>query len=170
MPHRRLAILIAGMMFGTCVTALGSLAAQRDIVSFKTTDAPSATGSSGTDVATSNETIAWQRNFVTAQQTAKSNQIIFVDVYTHWCSWCRYMDSKVYVDPSVRQFAAQNVFVKLDAEDGKDGEQFARNVGIHAYPTLLVYRSDGKLIGQWNGAFRSASDMMKWLNKLSSRK
>jgi hypothetical protein len=73
------------------------------------------------------------------------------------------MDETVYTDPDVQRFASQHVFVKLDAEDGGEGERFAQANGVRGYPTLMVFSSDGRLITQQAGAFRQSSDFLSWI-------
>jgi len=42
---------------------------------------------------------------------------IFVDVYTHWCGWCKRMDATTFKDPAVVDYMNKNYHaVKLDAE------------------------------------------------------
>lgn len=112
--------------------------------------------------------IAWKTSFNAAKKTAKADQVIFVDVYTDWCGWCKYMDQRVYTDNRVQSFAADQVFVRLNAEDGAEGTAFARSVGVQGFPTLLVYSHDGKLLGSQPGAFRRADDFLNWLNQTST--
>ncbi len=41
----------------------------------------------------------------------------FVDVYTHWCGWCKKMDRTTFKDPKVISVVGnQFYFVKFDAE------------------------------------------------------
>ena len=143
--------------------------------SFSTEDvapspAPVGHAPSPSSVAKAAGPIAWKSSFSSAKGSAKPGQLIFVDVYTEWCGWCKYMDQRVYTDAAVQQFASDNVFVKLNAEDGAEGEAFAREVGVHGYPTLLVYTKDGQLIGQQPGAFRQARDFVSWLHSTSSHR
>lgn len=108
--------------------------------------------------------IVWLDDLDAARAQARSGQVIFVDVYTDWCGWCKHMDRKVFTDPSVRALASQNVFVKLNAEDGGKGEAFAQANGISGFPTLIVYAADGKQLANQSGAFRQAGDFVKWFN------
>jgi thiol-disulfide isomerase/thioredoxin len=105
--------------------------------------------------------IAWRTSFAAAKSSAKPGQVIFVDVYTDWCGWCKYMDQRVYTDQGVQRFAANQVFVKLDAEDNAEGTAFARSVGVRGFPTLLASQP---------GAFRRADDFLSWLQSTSSRR
>jgi thiol:disulfide interchange protein len=125
-------------------------------------------GPSASDVAHVSGPIAWGSSFTTATKMAKADQVIFVDVYTDWCGWCKYMDQQVYTDPRVQSFAAKQVFVKLNAEDRAEGTAFAERHGVRAYPTLLVFAHDGRLIASQPGAFRRSDDFLSWLRQASS--
>jgi thiol:disulfide interchange protein len=114
--------------------------------------------------------IGWVRSFNSAKSSAKSNQVIFVDVYTDWCGWCKYMDQRVFTHSEVKAFAANNVFVKINAEDNGEGTAFARKHGVRGFPALLMFDSEGKLIGRQEGAFRNPADFVSWLEQTSSRR
>jgi thiol:disulfide interchange protein len=122
------------------------------------------------DVVAAAAPIEWVGSFDVARQMVKDDQIIFVDVYTDWCGFCRMMDRNVFTDASVRQYAAKNVFVKINAEDRGEGTKFARAARVGSYPTLLVYRSDGTLIGRQTGAFRRPGEFLDWLVFTASRR
>ncbi len=113
--------------------------------------------------------IAWSKSLDQARRSAKAGQVIVVDVSTDWCTWCRYMDAKVYPDASVREFAAANLFVKLDPRDGAEGQQFARKQKVKAYPTIFVFSADGKLIRKQVGAFDGPSPFLAWLRTAAAR-
>ena len=51
------------------------------------------------------------------QANKKKPKLIFVDVYTGWCGWCKVMDQKTFSDPDVAKYMSDNFYcVKLDAE------------------------------------------------------
>lgn len=114
--------------------------------------------------------IAWISSVTQARETAADDQVIFVDVYTDWCGYCKAMDRQVYTDPAVRQFASNHVFVKLNAEDGREGTAFARQNGVRGYPTLFVYSKSGKLIGRQVGAILKPNDFLHWIEAASRRR
>jgi len=107
--------------------------------------------------------IAWQRNFYSAKKGAKSGQLIVVDVYTDWCGWCKVMDREIYSNPDVMAFAADNVFVKVNAEDRGDGTRFAREMGVQGFPATFVFTNDGQLLGSQTGAIRRPEEFLGWL-------
>lgn len=116
-----------------------------------------------------NAEIVWLDDFDSARSQAEAGQVVFVDVYTDWCSWCKYMDKKVYTDPSVRELASKHIFVKIDAEDGGKGQAFAQSNRVSGYPTLLVYSADGQQLANQGGAFRQPADFVRWFNAAAAR-
>lgn len=50
-------------------------------------------------------------------QNNKEPKKIFVDVYTHWCGWCKRMDASTFQNDSVAAYLNKHYYaVKLDAE------------------------------------------------------
>ena len=46
---------------------------------------------------------------------------VFVDLYTHWCGWCKKMDKTTFVDPKVIDFMNEHFYaVKFNAEQKED--------------------------------------------------
>ena len=149
-----------------CATISGS-SQDSGTPSLRTEDVRPAGGSSGGG--NPNAEIVWLDDFDAARARAEAGQVVFVDVYTDWCSWCKYMDKKVYTDPSVRALASKHIFVKLDAEDGGRGQAFAQANRVSGYPTLIVYSADGKQLANQPGAFRQAGDFVRWFNAAAAR-
>jgi thioredoxin-related protein len=85
---------------------------------------------------TSKAGIEWM-SFEQAVAKSQANpKKIFIDVYTHWCGWCRRMDASTFIDSSVVDYMNKNYYaVKLDAET-KDT--------IHFQDTIFVYRPEYK--------------------------
>lgn len=131
---------------------------------------PAATAPDPTVVVEAARPITWSKSFETAKRLAKADQLIVVDVSTDWCAWCRYMETKVYPDASVREFAAGNVFVRFDPRDGAEGQQFAKKQKVNAYPTIFVFSANGKLIRKQVGAFDGPSPFLAWLHTASARR
>lgn len=85
-----------------------------------------------------------------------SNKKILVDVYTHWCSWCKKMDSEVYTDKGVTKLLQEHfILVKLDAESDSSmtyqgriftEAKFAQDFGVTGYPTTLFLDQNGNAI------------------------
>lgn len=61
--------------------------------------------------------ITWMTWTEAIQANKKKPKLIFVDVYTGWCGWCKVMDQKTFSDPDVAKYMSDNFYcVKLDAE------------------------------------------------------
>ncbi len=91
--------------------------------------------------------IYWHRDIRQALEIARDERkVVVVDVYTDWCGWCKKMDRAIYADPSIVALSRQEVFVKLNAEDGGQGQQFARQMRVRGYPTTLFLDGQGKVL------------------------
>lgn len=95
------------------------------------------------------------------QKASEDGKKILVNVYTDWCEFCKKLDSDVYPDSTV--INNMNTFyhsVRLDGESDElisfNGEtmskfEFAQELGVRSYPTILFIDSEGELILQING-------------------
>jgi len=63
------------------------------------------------------EEIKWY-SFQEALELNKQNpKLIFVDVYTEWCGWCKKMDAATFKEPRIVKYMNEEYYcVKLDAE------------------------------------------------------
>ncbi|CAN5244125.1 hypothetical protein BH09BAC5_BH09BAC5_09490 [soil metagenome] len=71
---------------------------------------------------------------------------VFVEASTSWCSVCRLMEKNVFSDTAVANYFNKN-FYCWKADMGKpENAAFAETNSIHAYPTLLFFDNNSKLI------------------------
>jgi thiol:disulfide interchange protein len=110
--------------------------------------------------------IAWRSSAAGALSQAARQQLVVVDVYTSWCSWCKVMDRKVYADARVANYAANHLFVKLNAEDRAEGQEFARQHQVGGYPMTIVLDSSGRVLAKQGGAFQNADEFLHWLEQV----
>lgn len=107
--------------------------------------------------AIASEGINFQQDMSWAQIKAKAQKekkMIFFDAYTTWCGPCKYLETSVYTDESVASYYNDNfINVKFDMEAG-EGIKLAEEFGITAYPTLLFFTAEGKLIHKNVGALK----------------
>ncbi|MBK8230372.1 MAG: DUF255 domain-containing protein [Candidatus Eisenbacteria bacterium] len=87
--------------------------------------------------------IDWAENFGWALEEARAeDKVVMVDFFTHWCHWCKVLDKKTYVDPTVCRTAERMVSVKVNAESEV---AVASKYGVRAYPTIAFLNPDGSL-------------------------
>lgn len=68
--------------------------------------------------------IQWHTFEEAISLNTKNPKLIFIDVYTEWCGWCKKMDASTFVDPAIVKYMNENYYcVKLDAEQ-KEPIQF----------------------------------------------
>ncbi len=101
------------------------------------------------------------------------NKYIFVDCYATWCGPCKMMDQMVYPDSTTGQFMNEkfiSVKVQMDktANDNADTKQWyetadmlAKNYTINAYPSMLLFSSDGKALDKITAAIVPAKNFVK---------
>lgn len=71
------------------------------------------------------DSIEWLSFEEAVKENDSDKKLIFIDVYTDWCGWCKVMDKKTFTDETVKSFMNDNFHnVKLDAEQ-KEQIQFA---------------------------------------------
>ncbi|MGH2624349.1 MAG: thioredoxin family protein [Sphingobacterium sp.] len=76
----------------------------------------------------------------------KSGKYIFVDAYTSWCGPCKLLKSKTFVeDKATVYFNDHFINYTVDMEKG-EGPKLAAQWEVTAYPTLLFFSPDGKLL------------------------
>ncbi|MCH9661147.1 MAG: thioredoxin fold domain-containing protein [Bacteroidetes bacterium] len=103
---------------------------------------------------------------------AKNPKKIFVDMYTNWCGPCKMLDRDTFSNKDVINYINKNFYaVKFNAEGAgtvnymdntfsnpkydpakarrrNSQHQFARHMGVRAYPTVLFLDEDGSLINR----------------------
>jgi len=102
---------------------------------------------------TSGATLTWRRDFKEGlEAAARDNKLVLIDVYTDWCGWCKRLDRDTYTNRSVIELLnSQFICVKLNAEDGRDGQAVAKKYDVHGFPCTIVLEASGKLRGLFYG-------------------
>lgn len=84
-------------------------------------------------------------------EAKKNKKPFFVDVYTTWCGPCKKMAKETFKDAEVGKYINTHFLAyKLDAEQG-EGVGLSEKFKVEAYPTLLFFNADGKLLGKEEG-------------------
>ena len=85
----------------------------------------------------------------------KEKKMIFFDAYTSWCGPCQYLETSIYTNRGVASYYNSNfINAKFDMEKG-EGINLAKEFNIMAYPTLLFFSSEGKLLHKNVGAMEA---------------
>ena len=88
-------------------------------------------------------------------KAARENKMIFFDAYASWCGPCKYLEKNIYTDDKVASYYnTYFINVKLDMEQG-EGVQLSKEFEITAYPTLLFFSPDGKMVHKYVGALEA---------------
>lgn len=65
----------------------------------------------------SQEKIKWLSWQEAMELSKKEKRKIFVDVYTHWCGWCKKLDKTTFSESHIAQYINKNYYpIKFDAE------------------------------------------------------
>ncbi len=65
----------------------------------------------------SDEKIRWMNWEEVQEALKKEKRPVIVDVYTHWCGWCKVMDRKTFSDKEVIRYINKHFYaVKFNAE------------------------------------------------------
>jgi len=81
-----------------------------------------------------------------------SNKLVFVDIYTDWCTPCKLMDEDVFSDDEMTDFMKAN-FVNYKVNGEKhNGPNLGVMFGVAGFPTLLILDQKGRILERHDGA------------------
>lgn len=130
-------------------------------------------------IATAQDKITWLTFEEAAAKTAENPKMIFVDVYTDWCGWCKKMDKDTFTDPEVIGFINENFYaVKMNAENGNrkfsfKGKEYseatmARAMRVSSYPNFVIMDAVMENIAQYPG-YREPVPFLAGLDELVNK-
>lgn len=89
------------------------------------------------------DTLTWQQALGKARE---ENKMIFVDVYTTWCSYCKQMDAHIFPIKEVGDYHnAHFINLKIDAERG-DGIFIRNSYRLLGFPTFIYLDPQGNVV------------------------
>jgi thioredoxin-related protein len=107
----------------------------------------------------SSDGLNWKNNLEQAiEQAKKENKAVLVNFTgSDWCIWCKRLSSEVFQQKAFKDYADESlVLVMLDfprnIEQSAETQTYNRNLaqkyGIQGFPTILIFDSQGKMVGQ----------------------
>jgi thioredoxin-related protein len=94
------------------------------------------------------EALSWQQALGKARE---ENKMIFIDVYTGWCSYCKQMDAHIFPMKAVGDYHNEHfINLKIDAERG-DGLIIRNNYRLLGFPTFLYLDPAGRVVRKTAG-------------------
>jgi thiol:disulfide interchange protein len=110
------------------------------------------------------EEIAWFTSFDEARRhAARSGKRIVVMFYTDWCGYCRKMNREVFPNPAVVAQSKRFVYLRLNAEDGREGTALATRYGVNGFPSSFVMDHQGSILSVIPGFVPA----QKWIELLA---
>ncbi len=85
------------------------------------------------------------------RESRKTGKPIFIDFYADWCGPCKWMERDIFTDEEVGEyFNANFINMRIDAE--RDELDLVEFIDLEAYPTLVYFDSEGKILLKSVGA------------------
>ncbi len=89
------------------------------------------------------EQLSWQQALGKARD---ENKMMFIEVYTTWCTYCRQMDATVFSQPQVGNYQNEHfINLKFDALKA-DGITIRKSYAVLAIPSFLYLDPGGMLV------------------------
>ncbi|MBL7754437.1 MAG: thioredoxin family protein [Chitinophagaceae bacterium] len=103
------------------------------------------------------------------QQAQSKNQLIFLDFYAEWCSYCKKMKQVTFSDPTCGEYLnSKFVNMTVDAEKG-EGQTLAARFQIRSFPAYVILSPDGQLLAQ-GGGYKEVPEFITWLQTVLPKK
>lgn len=101
----------------------------------------------------------WLTDFKQAQAKAReTNRLLLIDFTgSDWCGWCIKLNREVFSKPEFKEYADKNLVLlevdfprrkEISAEQMQQNEELARKFEVMGFPTILVFDSSGKKVGE----------------------
>jgi thioredoxin-related protein len=125
---------------------------------------------SATSLAAATTGVRWETSLPAAQARAQAeHKLIFLDVHTGWCYWCKKLQKETFPSPEARGVLSRMVPLSIETQDEmykptKDNfiEQKYR---VDGYPTLLVLDASGREVARQPG-FLPPQQFAAWINQV----
>lgn len=167
----RLLVLAPALALAAAACTAGSDAPRSDASAASTATTPASPTATATPVAAKPaepEKVWFDGSYDEALAQARATKkLVFIDLWTTWCGWCKVLEKKTFSQPAVQSELASMVSVSLDAESPR-GAPVKEKFHVSGYPTLLVIDGNGKEVGRIAG-FLEPEPFLKKLAEIRAR-
>ena len=96
------------------------------------------------------------------QKSMEVNKLIFVDIETDWCGYCKKMKKNVFPQEMISTAINSNFLaLSLDGEKG-DGAKLVNTLNLEGFPTQLVLDAKGNVVKRHTG-YLSTNQLLSFL-------
>ena len=123
-----------------------------------------------TQFSTNAQGIKWQNgSFESILNKAKAQKkLIYVDIFTTWCTPCKQMDAEVFTNANVGKIFNENfINYKIDGEKG-EGKDLVEYFELDSYPTSMFIDGEWNVIQKLEG-FRPVERLLESAEKMKER-
>lgn len=120
----------------------------------------------------------WLTDYAASVQKQKSEKKFLLMLFTgsDWCPPCKLMDQEVFDQKKFRDYAREHlVLLKLDFPARtpqapglrRQNEQLRDGYAVEAYPTVLIFSPDGKLVATLHYTYNGPGPFWQELRKVT---
>ena len=114
--------------------------------------------------------VRWETSLTAAQKRAKAeNKLIFLDVSTGWCYWCKKLQKDTFPSDQAKAALAKVVPLSIETQDEKyqptKDNFIEQKYKVDGYPTMLILDASGKEVAREPG-FLPPLVFAAWITKV----
>jgi len=114
--------------------------------------------------------VRWETSLAAAQKRARAeNKMIFLDVSTGWCFWCKKLQKDTFPSDQAKAALARVVPLSIETQDEKyqptKDNFIEQKYKVDGYPTMLILDANGKEVAREPG-FLPPAQFAAWITKV----